>query len=102
MGLHHARYSSCGQLAKMFHYVWLLLLCVQRQINHLLIDFPLGACSTRGGPVTGILVLKILVPWTDILSGKMVPQDPFFSVKMVRPWKFGPGYANWKDSLWYI
>ena len=29
-------------------------------------------------PVTGILVLKILVPRTEIFSGKMVPQDPFF------------------------
>ena len=29
-------------------------------------------------PVTGILVLKILVPWTEIFGGKMVPQDPFF------------------------
>ena len=30
------------------------------------------------------------------------PPGPIFSVKMVRPWKFGPGYANWKGSLWYI
>jgi len=29
-------------------------------------------------PVTGILILKILVPRTEIFSGKMVPQDPFF------------------------
>jgi len=29
----------------------------------------------------------------------MVPRDPFFKVKMVRPWKFGPGHVIWKDSL---
>jgi len=29
-------------------------------------------------PVTGILILKILVPRTEIFSGKMVSQDPFF------------------------
>ena len=29
-------------------------------------------------PVTGILVLNILVPWTEIFSGITVPQDPFF------------------------
>jgi len=34
------------------------------------------------------LVQKTLVLWTEIFSGKMVPQGPIFSVKMVRPWKF--------------
>ena len=53
-------------------------------------------------PVTGILVLKILVPRTEIFSGKIGPPGPISLVKMVRPWKFGPGSANWKDSLWYI
>ena len=33
---------------------------------------------------------------------KNCPPGPIFSVKMVRPWKFGPGYANWKDGLSYI
>jgi len=35
-------------------------------------------CDDSEGTVTGILVLKILVPRTEIFSGKMVPQDPFF------------------------
>jgi len=35
-------------------------------------------CDDSEGTVTRILVLKILVPWTEIFSGKMVPQDPFF------------------------
>ena len=38
-----------------------------------------------GEPVTGILVLKILVPQTKNFSGKMVPQDPFFRYKWSAP-----------------
>ena len=33
------------------------------------------------GTVTGILVLKILVPRTEIFSGKSVPQTEFFGEK---------------------
>jgi len=40
---------------------------------------------------TGILVLKILVPRTEIFGGKMVPQDPFFG-------KNGPCLEIWSES----
>ena len=49
----------------------------------------IGICHRNFGP-------ENFGPWTEIFSGK------FLSVKMVCPWKFGPGYANWKHSLWYI
>ena len=26
------------------------------------------------------------------------PPGPIFSVKMVHPWKFGPGHANWNKG----
>ena len=35
--------------------------------------------------------LKILVPRTEIFIGKMV-----------RPWKFSPGHANWKQSVVHL
>ena len=35
-------------------------------------------CSVLSGTVTGILVLKILVPRTKIFSGKLVPPDQNF------------------------
>ena len=49
----------------------------------------IGICHRNFGP-------ENFGPWTEIFSGK------FLSVKMVCPWKFGPGHAKWKDCLWYI
>ena len=30
------------------------------------------------------------------------PPGPIFSVKVVCPWKFGPGHANWKQSVVHL
>ena len=43
---------------------------------------------SRVGTVTGILVLKISVPWTEIFSGKSVPRTYFFE-------KNGPPLEKW-------
>ena len=45
---------------------------------HPLLHLTLFKALVTHGYVTGILVLKILVPRTEIFSGKMVPQDLFF------------------------
>ena len=55
------------------------------------------------GTVTGTLVLKILVPWTEIFSGKNGPPGPIVLVKwstpgnLVRVMQIGKAV-----TLWYI